>query len=596
MNADGSSPTLVRAFDYRVGQPKVSPDGNTLLFTATTPWYPVVGLFALDLTTSEVQNLSAVDSPAGAADSDPMYSADGRLIVYADNRSATTQIGTMSPDGTGRRLVTRDSFYNVDADISPSLLDVAYSSYRGPGTSKSESGDLDVKIEGWRLVTKPINAAGPERELTQGMNCTGRSPDAPCTPDQAAGFKPRYDPTGSTIGFVTALDGVHTCVCLIGRDGSNPSVYVESADLAIDWFDWVRSGTPAPRGYQPGPPAGPRRALIVAERSAGRSTLIDASIDFSEQRELPVPDTYDVTAARWGENGDVIFSARASIEAIANRPHPAPPPGSERRDHFTLDQLGATDPDRGAVVDITEQLFLRRADGTIQRLTDPWSEDWRDGLIEGDSRSNSQPRVSPGGRFVTFTSSSRLTGESFIMRLSLDDGSLLNLSNGTSGVTWIDDQHPTFTPAGDQLLFTFTSGSSDVWRMESSTGFNVTRLTDDDRRDASPVASPDGRTVVYSSYRGEGEPATFGTDGSVSVRQNGWVLIGLDLATGRQTPLTDLSDPPAFQPEVDPSGRWVYYLGSTPTGPRLHRVPLAGGARPRIVAGDARAHRSLDIR
>ena len=68
-------------------------------------------------------------------------------------------------------------------------------------------------------------------------------------------------------------------------------------------------------------------------------------------------------------------------------------------------------------VDVTEQLFRRRGDGTVERLTDPYTEDWRDGLRNGDARSNGQPRVTPDGSTVLYTSTSRLTGESFVMSL-----------------------------------------------------------------------------------------------------------------------------------------------------------------------------------
>jgi len=247
-------------------------------------------------------------------------------------------------------------------------------------------------------------------------------------------------------------------------------------------------------------------------------------------------------------------------------------------------------------VDITEQLFLRRADGSLRRLTDPWSEDWRDGVPDGDSRSNAEPRVSPDGRFVTFTSSSHLTGESFLMRLSLDSGELLSLTNGTSGAAWIDDQHPALTPAGDQVVFTFTHGSSDVWAMDAVTGFNVRRLTDDDQVDASPVVTADGHRIIYSSHRGSGAPADVGADGRVHINPVGWVLVQQDLTTGQQTALTLLTDPSAFQPEIDPSGQWVYFLGGTANGPRIHRVPLTGNGRPTMVNGDSRIHRSVDLR
>ncbi|MCB1029506.1 MAG: O-antigen ligase family protein, partial [Microthrixaceae bacterium] len=182
MDADGASPTLIRSFAYEVAQPKISPDGTELLFTATAPWYPIAGLYSMDLATGDITNLSAITRPTGASDADPAYARDGRSIVFADNLRGSTQIARLAADGGERRMLTADPYYNVDPDVSPSDTRIAYSSYRGPGSPRSPGGGLlDVKVGGWQLVSRPAVGSGPELELTRGENCTVRDPSVRCS-------------------------------------------------------------------------------------------------------------------------------------------------------------------------------------------------------------------------------------------------------------------------------------------------------------------------------------------------------------------------------------------------------------------------------
>lgn len=403
---------------------------------------------------------------------------------------------------------------------------------------------------------------------------------------------------------------------------------LESSDLAIDWFDWPRAAAPGTgpgNGPGNGPGTGPgngpdngpgngtgngsgngpipspgalpfKKALLVARDDDGTTTLVDASPDFLDQRELPLPPGYEVLTARWGRNDEVIFSAKAVPGGSGGTPHPAPPLRSQRRAHYTLDQLDPANASATHDVDVSEQLFRRFPNGTVERLTDPYTEDWRDGLAEGDARSNGEPRVSPDGSTVLYTSTSQVSGESFVMALSLGTGEVLSLTNGTSGAAWVDDQHPGISADGSRVAFTFTDGTSDVWAMDAGSGFNASRLTDDSWTDSTPAFTPDGASVVYSSYRGPGEGVTTGADGSPNVQSTGWVLVRRDLASSAETLLSSLDDPSAFQPEVDPSGTWVYFLSLTPVGPRIARVPRDGSAAPSIVSGDRRDHRSVDLR
>jgi serine/threonine protein kinase/Tol biopolymer transport system component len=83
-------------------------------------------------------------------------------------------------------------------------------------------------------------------------------------------------------------------------------------------------------------------------------------------------------------------------------------------------------------------------------------------------------------------------------------------------------------------------------------------------RDSSPAASPDGRTVVFSSTR----------DG----RRRLWLK---QLATGSEVPLTDGDDD---HPRFSPDGSVVLFSRTEGSGVSLYRVPSLGGEPRRVIA------------
>ncbi|MDQ1680922.1 MAG: hypothetical protein QOI42_1781, partial [Frankiaceae bacterium] len=136
---DGSLSVPMTNVPWQSGQPHMSPDGRSLLFTSASPEFPLYGLYRMDIATGLVTNLSQQFSTAGAADTDPSWSPDGRSIVFVQGAQvrgtgATTtpsQVYTMSAAGTGRVRVTNDSYYDVDPAYSPDGGTVAFSSYHG---------------------------------------------------------------------------------------------------------------------------------------------------------------------------------------------------------------------------------------------------------------------------------------------------------------------------------------------------------------------------------------------------------------------------------------------------------------------------------
>jgi Tol biopolymer transport system component len=119
--------------------------------------------------------------------------------------------------------------------------------------------------------------------------------------------------------------------------------------------------------------------------------------------------------------------------------------------------------------------------------------------------------------------------------------------------------------AGGQIVYTAPEprGMSKIWTM-SADGADRRQLTFDNGDDRSPVASPDGRFVVFASNRtGLVEIFRMDSDGD-NLRQ-----LTHSQGTGA--------------PSVSPDGRWVIYLSSADNN--LYRIPIEGG-EPQRVAGE----------
>lgn len=123
---------------------------------------------------------------------------------------------------------------------------------------------------------------------------------------------------------------------------------------------------------------------------------------------------------------------------------------------------------------------------------------------------------------------------------------------GMSGVAWL--------PNG-RIVYTVRSrGSQDLWIADGDGG-NNRQLTFNSRSNFSPVASPDGKTIVFVSTRG-GDPDLWAMDANgENVRQ--------------------LTDHPGIEvePDITPDGKFVVYgVNGLDNRNSLWKVRLAGGS------------------
>jgi Tol biopolymer transport system component/O-antigen ligase len=597
MNADGSGVRPITNNPWRNGQPHVMADGRSMIFTSFWSEYREVATYRMSFDTGLVTNLSAADSHAGAFDSDPDITTDGRL-VFIDSREPNLgenrpgQVAIMNSDGGDRRLLTDDGRYNTDPSMSPDGSTVAIARYVGEGAPADPNAEdrFQTKLQDFVLIARDL-ATGTEFQLTQGQPCFMRAPGSECTPDQSPSYTPEWTPDGAAIGYVGILSRERTCICVVNRDGSNPRTLITSDSLAINWFDWVVPGAPPPGAILDPAPAGSlseRRMLVSAVDRQGNPVTLLTTPDRWGGQPLPVPGVLNGADARLApDRKSIWFEGNAPFDPARVDYGPPPPAGTGRTRHYTLGwmQQYYTDPPLARELSPLRQVWSLDLDALrLQRLTTAGTEDFRDAIPDGEARGNVDPSVSPDGRYVTFTSVSSVNTESFILRYDRRTGEILSLTNATAGAVAVSDAEPAWSPDGKQVAFAAnTLDGMQIWVMDAD-GYHARKLTDDEHVNISPSWSPDGRFVVYSSYRGSQLLTPGSEDLPITASKGGidltnWVLVRVDVATGQQTVLSADSSSVAFKPVYDPDGTKIYYISISgpPRQPDVYVIDAGGG-------------------
>ena len=583
MNPDGSGRQLLHGFDFRVGQPLVDPTGRYVHYTGMMPGFPRAAQFRLDLVTGLSRNLTAVTQTRGGFDADPFLNRRGDRLTFVDNSAGKgAQIVEMEPDGTGRKNFTNADHFNTDPSVSPDDSMVAIASYRGYGKPET-GGELEngstIRPEYWYVVVKS-RRTGKETVLNQGGNCVIRKPDNPCTVTEMSGFVPRFHPDGSAVSFTGALDQRTNCICSISLDGKTAKVIFARTDIAIGWHDW-----PQPPGYATdtggiGTGISKDKLLLTTVGVDGRSRIFESNLDLSKKTELSLPSDLEPLEARWGpDRKSVVFTARVSV-GPRRSPHPAPPPGQVRRAHVTLTDINpvavnqrAARAQESAEAVLSQQVFLRSPNGHVRQLTDPWIEDWRDGLADGDARGNTEPRISADGRYVVVKNTSTKTGESFLLRIDLVGGDVVNLTNGTAGAMATDDAEPAYSPDDRWLAFSWTGDTArGIYLMDARSGDAVTNVTTASDAARSPAWSADGSFLAYVRERSDTATVVRAT-----LSQNRKAVSTTVISNGMPT---------ARSPVVSPDGHQIAFLAPLGSVLALYAADATGRGAAQPVQPD----------
>jgi Tol biopolymer transport system component len=116
----------------------------------------------------------------GNMDYDPMFSADGKWIVFTSERNSSSNIYRVHPDGSGLERLTDNPGFDDQASLSPDDNQLAFVSSRGSGTNNIWI--LDIKTRKARNLTG-VPALQAAAGKTDGF------------------FRPSWSPDGKWIAF-----------------------------------------------------------------------------------------------------------------------------------------------------------------------------------------------------------------------------------------------------------------------------------------------------------------------------------------------------------------------------------------------------------
>jgi len=249
---------------------------------------------------------------------------------------------------------------------------------------------------------------------------------------------------------------------------------------------------------------------------------------------------------------------------------------------------------------------LSFADGAVQKLTNDLNSYSGDSLsLSADSGTLLTVQAQRSTNLYTVAADA----PSRVRQINLRDNRVVS----TCGVALMPDGRILYGSAAD--------GAGHIW-VANSDGSNPRRLTNGAALDEDPTSSPDGRTIVFSSYRAgtynlwrmdsDGENLKQLTHGSIdraaSISPDGkWVVYDSILQSGIATWKVSLDggEPikladQMYYPALSLDGKWVAGLMALKGEIKMAIIPFEGGVPPRILdvslAAASDLHWSLDGR
>ncbi|HEV8137310.1 MAG TPA: protein kinase, partial [Pyrinomonadaceae bacterium] len=138
-------------------------------------------------------------------------------------------------------------------------------------------------------------------------------------------------------------------------------------------------------------------------------------------------------------------------------------------------------------------------------------------------------------------------------------------SDGFGGVAWTPDGRIVFANFSSEEDFTRDGA---IWIVDAD-GQNRKRLTYDDRMNADPIVTPDGRYIVFSSYR-----------------EGVWGIWRMNLDGSDQKQLAAGSDP-MTNPYASTDGRWVVFKRGPLQASTVCKISIDGGDVTRLTDRNA---------
>ncbi len=317
-------------------------------------------------------------------------------------------------------------------------------------------------------------------------------------------------------------------------------------------------------------PDGCQLAFLRNAPARGESALIVANADSGEERSLAIrrnPQTFSLVGAAWSPDGQQIACvARTLCDGVALMDVLAFNIRIGTQTQITTQVRGRRWMTIGQLCWVNNDALLAVAwrEPTYTFADQLWLIPARGGearQVTNDSNSYAGVSASANGLRAVTTQIARaskiyVAPYTQIERSTQIATSFLGNAGINPGLAW--------TPDGRIVYSSAANGQSDLWMMNAD-GSARKPLTDDIHTDLQPVVSPDGREVVFVSWRD-------GTQGLWQMGLNGGGLRLLTKGVGESSH------------EFSSDGKWIVYDAVEAGTPSLWRMPSGGGVAERLTS------------
>ncbi len=485
---DGASSKIVPLTDGvgKADRLAWSPDGATLLFTRLQKQGKTYlgGIYALDLRNFQAVQLTDQFGAQYGVGYPPVWSPDGRRILYSSDHTGNDEVYVMNADGSAVTNLTRHQADDMEPCWSPDGRTIYFRSSRN-GPTKGEIYAMSADGSNVRQLTKlgggtpgglAISPDGQRLAFYSKSNLYAINADGTgqikLTSDSKSNYNPAWSPDGTRIAFDSQRSGerdksgkflnTDIYVVTVPDDAGDPKIVRLTTDSEEDQVPvWTPDGTMIAFESKHD---GLTELYLINADGTGLTRLTEHE-DWIDFRPVWQPATGKATPATLPAS-----PVRFSATAVPASPTPPAAISVKGRIVFSSDRDG------------NFEIYTANVDGSDPvRLTDSPAAD-------------GEPVWSPDGTRILFTS--ERDGNAEIYSMQADGSDVTRLTNDP-GV----DVSPAWSPNGKLIAFaTDRAGNFDIYLMRSD-GLGVTPFITNTSVDLSPAWSHTTSEIVFVSDR-----------------------------------------------------------------------------------------------